>query len=251
VTDFYDQLAPFYHLIFADWDESIARQAKAFGAILREQWPGHRSVLDVSCGIGTQAIALALDGFWVKASDISAGSIERARGEAAQRGLIIEFSICDMRNAFACHGTGFDVVLAADNAIPHLLDDADIVRALESMHACLKPGGGCLITVRDYDREPRGTNIVKPYGVRIKDGKRFLLLQVWDFVGELYDFTFYVIEEDLATGVATTHTMRSRYYAIGTDCLLALMRQAGFERVQRLDDVFYQPVLIGTRPAQA
>jgi len=251
MTDFYDELAPFYHLIFADWDKSIARQGQALGAILREQWPGHRSVLDVSCGIGTQAIALALDGFWVKASDISAGSIERARGESAQRGLVIEFSICDMRNAFACHGTGFDVVLSADNAIPHLLDDAEILRALESMHACLKPGGGCLITVRDYDQEPRGTNIVKPYGARINDGKRFLLLQVWDFVGELYDYTFYVIEEDLATGAATVHTMRSRYYAIGTARLLALMRQAGFERVQRLDDVFFQPVLVGTRPARA
>jgi len=249
VDDFYDQLAPFYHLIFADWDESIARQGRALGAILREQWPGHRSALYVSCGIGTQAIGLALDGFWVKASDTSAGSIERARGEAAQRGLVIEFSICDMRNAFGCHGTGFDVVLSADNAIAHLLDDADILRALESMHACLRPGGGCLITVRDYDQERRGTNIVKPYGVRTEDGKRYLLLQVWDFAGELYDLTLYVIEEDLATGVATTHTMRSRYYAIGTDRLLALMRQAGFERVQRLDDVFLQPVLVGTRPA--
>jgi hypothetical protein len=117
------------------------------------------------------------------------------------------------------------------------------------MFACLKPSGGCLLTVRDYDREPRGTNIVKPYDARIENGKRFLAVQVWDFAGEVYDLTLYMIEEDLGSGAVTAQAMRSRYYAIGTDRLLALMQRAGFERVQRLDEVFYQPVLVGTRPA--
>src|SRR5436853_5453211 len=136
MPDFYHELAPRYHLIFADWEKSIAHQGRELAALVRAQWPGHRSVLDVACGIGTQAIALAQNGFWVKGSDVSAGAIERARGEAAQRGLVIKFSICDMRQAPACHGTGFDIVLAADNSVPHLLDDTEILRALESMHAC-------------------------------------------------------------------------------------------------------------------
>jgi SAM-dependent methyltransferase len=248
--DFYDDFAPFYHLIFADWDASIERQGSALGAIVRAHWPGHRSVLDVSCGIGTQSIALARNGFWVKASDVSQGAIERARSEAAQRGLVIEFSLCDMRDAFACHGGGFDVVISADNSIAHLLDDEEIVRALASMYECLKPGGGCLLTVRDYDREPRGTNIVKPYAARTENGKRFVGVQVWDFAGDLYDLTLYAIEEDVATGAVTTRALRSRLYAIGTERLLALMRRAGFERAQRLDEVFVQPVLIGTRPPE-
>jgi SAM-dependent methyltransferase len=251
MADFYDQLAPYYHLIFADWEQGITRQGEAFAAILREHWPGHRSVLDVSCGIGTQAIGLAQNGFWVKASDTSAGALERARSEAAARGVVIEFSLCDMRRAFVCHGGGFDVVLAADNAVPHLLSDAEILSAFESMYACLKPGGGCVITVRDYEREPRGTNIVKPYGARIENGKRWVGLQVWDFDGDPYDLTLYLIEEDLATGAVQTHAMRSRYYAIGTTRLLALMTQAGFAQTTRLDDAFSQPVLIGTRPLES
>jgi len=75
------------------------------------------------------------------------------------------------------------------------------------------------------------------------------VVQVWDFAGDLYDLTFYVIEEDVATGAVTARAMRTRYYAIGTGRLLSLMEHAGFERVQRLDGVFYQPVLVGTRPA--
>lgn len=250
MADFYDQLAPRYHLIFADWEASIARQGRQLAAVIAAEWPGHRSVLDVSCGIGTQSIALAQQGFWVKGSDVSAVALERARAEAARRGLVIEFVLCDMRSASACHGGGFDVVLSADNSVPHLLDDAGILRALESMRACLKPGGGCLLTVRDYAREPRGSNLVKPYAARIEDGRRYVGVQVWDFAGELYDLTLYLIEEDLGTHAVTTHTLHTTYYAIGTDRLLDLMGQAGFERVRRLDDVFYQPVLVGTRPAQ-
>jgi SAM-dependent methyltransferase len=247
--DFYDELASRYHVLFADWPTSIARQGAQLGALIRTEWPGHRSLLDVSCGIGTQSIALAQEGFWVKGSDVSAGAIERARSEAALRGLVIEFVVCDMRNAFACHGGGFDVVLSADNSIPHLLSDAEILRALTAMRACLNAGGGCLLTVRDYAREPRGTNLVKPYGARVEDGRRFLGVQVWDFAGDLYDLTLYLVEEDLATGAASARVFRTRYYAIDIDHLAALMRQAGFERVRRLDDVFYQPVLVGTSPA--
>jgi hypothetical protein len=39
-TDFYDQLAPFYHLIFPDWEASIRRQAAALENIIQGFWPG-------------------------------------------------------------------------------------------------------------------------------------------------------------------------------------------------------------------
>jgi hypothetical protein len=43
--------------------------------------------------------------------------------------------------------------------------------------------------------------------------------------------------------------MRSRYYAIAPDRIAALMAEAGFDRVERLDEMFFQPVLVGTRTA--
>jgi len=49
---FYDALAENYHLIFADWEASIARQADVLAGLLG----GARTVLDAACGIGTQAL---------------------------------------------------------------------------------------------------------------------------------------------------------------------------------------------------
>ena len=155
----------------------------------------------------------------------------------------------DMRRAHAHHGTRFDVVISCDNSLPHLLNDEDLLVALKEMLACLSVGGGCLITIRDYEREDRGKNIVKPYGVRIEDGKRYLMFQVWDFDGEHYDLTFFLVEENLSTQEVKTHAMRSRYYAISTSKLRNLMCEAGFHNVKRVDGAFYQPVLVGTRAA--
>jgi hypothetical protein len=73
------------------------------------------------------------------------------------------------------------------------------------------------------------------------------LFQVWDFTGDIYDLALYVVIDDPHAAQPMTHVMRSRYYAIGTDHLLALMEQAGFTSVTRLDGRFFQPVLIGDK----
>ena len=97
MSDFYDRMASLYHLIFPDWDASIQRQAGQLAGIIRERWgEGVRSLLDVSCGIGTQVIGLARQGFSVTASDLSERAVARAKDEARRRAVEIDFSICDI-----------------------------------------------------------------------------------------------------------------------------------------------------------
>ena len=249
MMEFYDQLANFYHLIFPNWDETIDLQGQQLSAVLESEWPRAHSILDVSCGIGTQSIGLAKRGFAVTASDISNGAIERAEAEAGRLGVEIDFSVCDMRQAHSQHGSGFDVVISCDNSLPHLLTDQDLLTAFREMLACLSPGGGCIISVRDYESEERGRGLVKPYGVRSTNGFRYFLFQVWEFEGEHYDFTFYIVEENNSTQETRTHALRSRYYAISTVKLCDLMSAAGFKDVKRIDGAYFQPILVGTKAA--
>ena len=51
---------------------------------------------------------------------------------------------------------------------------------------------------------------------------------------------------DRAEECATIVT--SSYLAIPVEQVAELMRAVGFEAVRRLDDRFFQPVLVGTRP---
>ena len=73
-----------------------------------------------------------------------------------------------------------------------------------------------------------------------------MIFQVWDFAGEIYDLAMYFVVDD-GGGQPETYVMRSKYYAVGTDRLMELMRRAGFASVERLDGKFYQPVLVGNR----
>jgi SAM-dependent methyltransferase len=247
MNDFYDQLAPLYHLIYQDWNATISLQGQQLSEIIQAEWPHSKRLLDASCGIGTQAIALALKGYSVTASDLSPASIDRAKGEASSRNAQVLFSVADMRTLFNHHGGGFDVVVSADNSVPHLLTDDEILLAFQQMHACLRPGGGCLITVRDYQAQAKGQNILKPYGIRLQDPSRYVLFQIWDFEADRYHLTFFFVEENMQTGRIHTHTFRSTYYAVATDKLCELLRTAEFNHVRRIDGAFHQPVLIGTR----
>lgn len=256
IRDFYDDLAAQYHLIFEDWDASRARQGRQIQEIIRTFWPTGeiQRVLDVACGIGTQALALAEVGYQVSASDLSSGAVARAQHEAEVRSLPIAFSVSDMREVSRIHGTGlYDLVLCADNSLPHLLSDSDIRIALCEFYNCVRPGGGCLITVRDYAHEACTGTQIKPVGVRQdKSGNRVVLFQVWEFLkgdfdGPVYDLALYLAQDTGAVSL-TGSIFRSRYYAISLERLAALMCEAGFEDVTIQLDVFYQPVLLGRVP---
>ena len=84
---FYDGLAPRYHLLFnRDFAATTAEHARRLAIIIEQNWPGEiRAVLDVSCGIGTQAIGLAGLGYQVTGVDISPRAVDRARSTADAR----------------------------------------------------------------------------------------------------------------------------------------------------------------------
>src|ERR1022692_2865630 len=126
----YDDLAAYYHLIFENWDASIARQASVLGPLI-EAACGKTPVriLDAVCGIGKQAIGLAMRGHAVTGSDLSEAAVARARVETAARNLAIPLYAADLRDLSAVPGTTFDAVLIADNAFAHLPSEDDVRQA--------------------------------------------------------------------------------------------------------------------------
>ena len=244
---FYAGLSPFYHLIYPDWEGSMRRQASHLDSVIREVWgPDCRSVLDASCGIGTQALGLAALGYNVTGSDLSPEEVERAKKEAKERNLEIDFHVCDMRHVSDFFAKQFDLVISCDNSVPHLLTDEDIRKAFQQFLRCTRPGGGCIVTVRDYEKEDVSQRQVKPYGIRDCDGTRWLLSQVWEPNGRLYDVSMYLIEDHGGTD-CRTHVFRASYYPIPIPRLIELMKEVGFQEVERLDDRFFQPVIVGTK----
>ena len=247
VQTFYDELASFYHLLYEDWDASVVGQGRALASLIEERWgTDARRVLDAAVGIGTQALGLLLRGFDVVGSDLSVGAARRAAHEARLRGLPLRVLVADFR-ALAARSESADVVLIADNALPHLEDDQQIRTALGECFRCARPGGGCIITMRDYGvPPPAGTVETYPYGERLWNGRRYHLRQVRTWQGPRYELSVEIVP--MGDPRERTIILKTSYLAITPARVAELMREVGFGDVERVDGRFFHPVLIGTRP---
>src|SRR4051794_25853883 len=88
ILRFYDGFADDYHLAYGgEWDAASERQGASLDRLIRDALPDARTILDCSCGIGTQALGLARLGYRVVGSDISRREIERAQREASRLGV--------------------------------------------------------------------------------------------------------------------------------------------------------------------
>jgi SAM-dependent methyltransferase len=249
VSSFYDDLAPYYHLLYGDWERSIAEQGKALSSLLCMLGVSvDDPVLDAACGVGTQTLGLARLGYNMAASDISRLAVERLQRELVHRGLSARTCVDDLRTLAQVESSSLAAILACDNSIPHLLSDSEILQAFHAAHRCLRPGGVLVMSVRDYAALPRMDPEVRPYGLQYRDGHRFLAVQVWEWEGDQYNLRMYLTTES-PSGECKTKVLRSRYYAVPVNRLQSLLVEAGFVEVTRHDNVLFQPVLTARRHA--
>ena len=177
--------------------------------------------------------------------DLSEAAICRARREAQHRGLSIQFRVADMRDLSSLSEAGFDLVIAVDNALPHLLNEEDLARAVQQIAGKLRPGGVFLATIRDYDQivEQRPA----PPPAFFQDGAhRRIYHQVWDWTGDRQYTVHLYITQETDAGWTCRHFV-SVYRALLREELTAMLHQAGFVELRWLmpaDSGFYQPLVL-------
>ncbi|MFG2577219.1 class I SAM-dependent methyltransferase [Streptomyces sp. NPDC048481] len=277
VARFYDELTDDYHLVYADWDASVRRQGAALNDLIGEDGA---TVLDCSCGIGTQALGLALRGHRVTATDLSPRAVARAADEAARRSVALRTAAADMRR-LPFSDDRFDAVVCADNSLPHLLTEQDVHAALTEMHRVLRPAGLLLVSTRPYDDLLRDRPVSTPPQVHapVDGAERTVTFQLWHWHddGQHYDLEHFQLlpADDLpahrpargglspvapapsatrSDGEWRVRVRRTTYWAIGRERLTALAADAGFvDATWRVPEEtgFFQPLLIaraGSRP---
>ena len=95
-------------------------------------------LLDLPCGLGRHAIALASRGYRITGVDLSADAVASARKEALERGLTVSFHVGDMRHEPS--GGPFDGAYCFGNSFGYLSHD-DMSRFVRSMLHAVRPGG--------------------------------------------------------------------------------------------------------------
>lgn len=96
-----------------------------------------KTVLDLTCGTGSQVFWLTKCGFGVVGSDINAKMLKIAKDKAAQENLDLQFIKGDMRTV---HVGEFDAAITIFNSIGHLTK-TDFEKALQNIRGNLKDEG--------------------------------------------------------------------------------------------------------------
>ena len=108
--------------------------------------PAGGTVLDLGCGNGRVALALAARGFKVEGLDISPSMIEEARAAAAEAGVDARFRVGDAVK-LPEEENALEAVVFACNGIGHLTRDGKVACLVE-LQRVLRPGGIALLSLR-------------------------------------------------------------------------------------------------------
>ena len=254
VSNFYNELADSYHLIFDDWDSAIKRQANALGSLLTKHSSGSPlRILDCACGIGTQSIGLAMLGHHVVASDLSPAAIRRAQRESQQRNLTIQFHVSDMTTLHEITQASFDAVIAMDNALPHL-SPSQLNQAITAIGSRLKPNALFIAGIRDYDKLILQKPPIQAPAVYGSPGNRRIVHQVWDWDSNAENPSYSV---HLYITTQSEQRWKTQHFVSQYRCLLrhelsTALINAGFHDIQWLtppESGSYQPIVLARRSA--
>lgn len=245
---FYDNMATQYDRLFLDWQATTHEQAVILNKLFVESgFDQTTQILDCACGIGTQAIGLAALGYAVTASDISDGELAEAAERAAKNGVRIRFrhaDFCALSDAFS---EKFDIVIAMDNALPHMLTSEALEAALKSITGQLKPGGLFVASIRDYDAILDHKPPYSPPYIHKTDKGQRVSFQTWAWNGDNYQLTLYIIEDEENLQISR---FVCEYRAIRREELTNFLLASGCsEVVWKFPDEteFYQPILIAKK----
>ena len=245
---FYDRIAPQYDQFYQDWDETVRSEARFLQGLFAELgFDASARILDCACGIGTQAIGLAALGYDVNGSDISAGELAEARKRAEENGVSICFRRADFRALSEVFSERFDIIIAMDNALPHMLTPGDLAAAVRSMTGRLRSGGLFAASIRDYDAILQEKPAYSPPYVHRTDRGRRALFQTWDWTGDIYNFTQYIIDDE---GTPRVSRFECAYRAVRRSELTALLRENGCGAVcwkMPGETGFYQPIVLARK----
>lgn len=246
---FYDKMASQYDKLFLDWEDTTRKQACILDKIISDNGLGKDAqILDCACGIGTQAIGLATIGYAVSASDISDGELAEARERASNNGVAIRFEHANFRTLSDVFSEQFEVVIAIDNALPHMLTSSDLESAVGSIIGRVRPGGIFVASIRDYDRllEDKPPYSA-PYVHETGAGRR-VSFQTWAWEGDNYQLVQYIIDDGDTLQIAK---FECEYRATRRQELTDLLGAHSAEVSWLMPDEtgFYQPIVVARKGA--
>ena len=245
---FYNNLATQYDKLFLDWQATTREQAEILNRIFQNnEFEGTARILDCACGIGTQSIGLAVLGYNVTASDISEGELAEAEKRAKENNVKICFKQADFCALSDTFTEKYDIVIAMDNALPHMLSSSDLETAIKSIVNQIEKNGIFVASIRDYDSLLMDKPPYSPPYIHKTDKGQRVSFQTWVWNDENYKLTQYIIDDEETLQVSK---FECEYRATRREEITKLLFAHGCSKVEwKFPDEtgFYQPIVVARK----
>lgn len=229
--------ASYYNTRAECYDEFNENNSKAINALLEKILKEHQvaTVLDLTCGTGSQVFWLKDKGFEVVGSDISRSMLKIAKQKAKLKQLKIKFLQGDCRTV---HAGQFDAAITIFNAIGHLTRE-DFKLTIQNINRNLNPGGLYIFDIFNLDYLKASNNITKLTGdwMAATDGQKFREIQFSTISddGILASYSTYVYQDGNESPTKISKGYENTLQVYGSDELQGLLKENGFVVLAQTD----------------
>jgi SAM-dependent methyltransferase len=190
------------------------------------------SILDLCCGIGRHSLELARRGYQVTGVDRTMGYLDKAKRQAKEESLDIEFVQGDMR--FFSRPDEFDIAISMYTSFSYFEDPQEDKRVVKNVFESLKIGGRFIIQMHGKETlakifKERDWNEYKDAGVIVLHERK--VSQNWSWMENRWIM--------LKGNERIENVISHRLYA-GSE-ITALLRDCGFNRVDVYGDLEGSP----------
>ncbi len=141
----------------------------------------------------------------------------------------------------------FDIVIAMDNALPHMLSSNDLEKAIKSIANQIKRNGIFVASIRDYDSLLMEKPPYSPPYINKMDKGQRVSFQTWVWKDDNYKLTQYIIDDEENLQVSK---FECEYRVTRRAEMTELLHAYGCSNVEWKfpDEIgFYQPIVVARK----
>lgn len=236
----YDQFSDDYDR-FVNWKDRLANEIPFLRTqLVRELNDGVHpiSVLDAACGTGQHVIALTKHGFNCAGADVSANMVRIARRNGIADNVDIPFVQAGFGQLSSAFGNQkFDNLICLGNSLPHILDEAEMMRTLDDFKAVLRPGGKLIIQNRNFDSVINTHNRWMSPETYREGNQTWIFVRFYDFDPDgLITFNFNTLTKQ-AEGEYQQRMFSTRLWPFTKNQMITWLKNAGFRNIRLYGDL--------------
>lgn len=231
----FGRYARFYDAIYRD--KNYPLEANYIDALIKKYHKDAERVLDLGCGTGEHAIALARKGYKVTGVDNSAEMLDAASRKIAAPGgdrLKVDFVNADIR--LLKLGANFDAVISLFHVISYLMSDDEVKAAFKAAGDHLGRGG---IFIFDCWYGPAVLNSKPEKRIKTTETEELSIIRYAEpeFVsgGKVVRVNYRLVVKNKSTGAVETFEERHELRYFYSDEIDYMLKDAGFSMLERAE----------------